>query len=298
MKLKLASLFFITFLFFGCKERSEFRIDPAYLTSYNDYVKSIDEGRVKYLQLAGLFKFQEGDNAFGSAVENGFKLDSPSSKAQIGLFTYAQDSTGVEMLDFQAHPGLEVKTENDSVITAIDLSLDEYGSSQPLFLGDLKWQVITRSGSLYLRVWDKQHPMVDRFNGYKKYDPNPEFIFNGEFSYYDEEQQQEVKSQLGVNATTAFIGEVTFSYEGKDYVLKVGNSGFTMVSDDTSGNETYGGGRYIYLDLPEKDGPVLVDFNKLYNPPCSFSQFTTCLYPPQENHLPFNLNAGEMINRL
>ena len=69
-----------------------------------------------------------------------------------------------------------------------------------------------------------------------------------------------------------------------------------MVSDETSGNETYGGGRYIYLDLPETDGSITLDLNYLYNPPCAFSEFTTCLYPPRQNNLPFKILAGEKLN--
>ena len=68
-----------------------------------------------------------------------------------------------------------------------------------------------------------------------------------------------------------------------------------MVSDETTGDDTYSGGRYIYLKLPETDGTVTLDFNYLYNPPCSFSKFTTCLYPPRQNHLPFKVLAGEKI---
>ncbi len=298
MTSRIGYVLLILLLISGCKKKDEFRIDPAYISEYNDYVKQIDDGRVKYLQLAGLFKFDEGESEFGREIETGFILESPSSRDHIGTFNYSVDSADVQRISFKAEPGLNISTASDSIISNIDLSLDQYGSSQPLILGDLKWQVITRSGSPYLRVWDKQHPMVERFNGYKRYEPNPEFIFTGKFAYFDHEEEQEVKSQLGINAKTSFIGEVTFEYEGKEYKLKVGNNGFTMISDDTSGNETYGGGRYIYLDLPEKDGPVKVDLNRLYNPPCSFSQYTTCLYPPQENHLPFDLKAGETINRL
>ena len=69
-----------------------------------------------------------------------------------------------------------------------------------------------------------------------------------------------------------------------------------MVSDKTTGDETYGGGRYIYLDLPETDGLVTLDFNYLYNPPCAFSDFTTCLYPPRQNNLTFIILAGERID--
>ena len=66
-----------------------------------------------------------------------------------------------------------------------------------------------------------------------------------------------------------------------------------MVSDETSGSATYGGGRYIYLELPKENDKVKIDFNKLYNPPCAFSDYTTCPFPPRQNILPFKLEAGE-----
>jgi hypothetical protein len=68
-----------------------------------------------------------------------------------------------------------------------------------------------------------------------------------------------------------------------------------MVGDLTSGETTYGGGRYIYLDLPERDGPVTLDFNYLFNPPCAYSEFTTCLFPPRQNQLAFKIKAGELV---
>ena len=37
-----------------------------------------------------------------------------------------------------------------------------------------------------------------------------------------------------------------------------------MVSDATTGDSTYGGGRYVYLDLPESNGTITIDFNRLY----------------------------------
>jgi uncharacterized protein (DUF1684 family) len=42
-----------------------------------------------------------------------------------------------------------------------------------------------------------------------------------------------------------------------------------------------------------KDGQVVLDFNKAYNPPCAFSPFATCPLPPKENHLPVRIEAGE-----
>jgi len=51
----------------------------------------------------------------------------------------------------------------------------------------------------------------------------------------------------------------------------------------------------MYIDMPEKNGKVQLDFNYLYNPPCSFSDYTTCLFPPSQNRLPFAVKAGELL---
>lgn len=285
----------LVLLFTSCDFSNSKTLGPEYELQFSEYKSALSEGRVKYLQLAGLFKFNAEEHKFGSALGNSFLVESPSAALNIGTFkTNSEDST----IEFTAAEDAQVLTEDKEVIETLSLDLDEYGSSQMLYNGDMKWRVITRSGSYYLRVWDMKHPMVDRFNGYARYPLNGDFIVEGEFSYFDNSQEEEVRSQLGVNASTTFIGSVTFEFQGQSFDLRVGQNGFTMVMDETSGNDTYGGGRYIYLDLPEEDGPVTIDFNKLYNPPCSFSQYTTCLYPPEDNYLPFDLEAGEMIRRL
>lgn len=73
----------------------------------------------------------------------------------------------------------------------------------------------------------------------------------------------------------------------KDYL-------FLPFTDDTNGNETYAGGRYI--DLREGDfkgNTVVIDFNKAYNPYCAFSGGYACPKPPDENHLSVAIEAGE-----
>ncbi|MDN3551445.1 DUF1684 domain-containing protein [Mucilaginibacter aquaedulcis] len=71
---------------------------------------------------------------------------------------------------------------------------------------------------------------------------------------------------------------------------------FLPFMDDTNGSTTYGGGRYI--DLREgdfKDGTVIVDFNKAYNPYCAFGNGYTCPKPPDGNRLPIAIEAGEKL---
>lgn len=66
---------------------------------------------------------------------------------------------------------------------------------------------------------------------------------------------------------------------------------FLPFTDKTNGFESYGGGRYIDLQLPEGDS-MLIDFNKSYNPYCAYSSKYSCPIPPKENALPVKIEAG------
>ena len=296
MKIKvfpLLILFSISLI--SCNKEPDTSPSEDYVEAFEAYEKQKADGRIKYLQLCGLIKFDTDETqlGLGSASDNAFNLPIEGLPEEIGKFRLR-----VETYYFDPADGIEITNLTDSLDTDNPrMKLDENGNSAQLSYDRLKWQIITRSGSQYLRVWDEKNPMVERFKGYEIYPLNTDYILDGQFTYFESERAEEVESQLGVEATTNFIGQVAFSYYGREYTLDVGRNGFTMVRDQTTGDETYGGGRYVYLDLPESDGPVTIDFNRLYNPPCSFSQFTTCLYPPAQNGLDFKLEAGEKLKR-
>jgi len=68
---------------------------------------------------------------------------------------------------------------------------------------------------------------------------------------------------------------------------------FVPFVDATSGNETYGAGRYLELEALE-DGTFLADFNLAYNPYCAYSEDFSCPVPPAENRIAVPVRAGEM----
>ena len=70
-----------------------------------------------------------------------------------------------------------------------------------------------------------------------------------------------------------------------------------IFGDATNGDETYGGGRYLYTAAPDADGAVVVDFNRAYNPPCVFTHYATCSMPWPANRLPIRIEAGEQAWR-
>lgn len=68
---------------------------------------------------------------------------------------------------------------------------------------------------------------------------------------------------------------------------------FIPFKDETNGEETYGGGRYLDLPIPKGTEKIQLDFNKAYNPYCAYSDGYRCPVPPFENHLSFPIRAGE-----
>ncbi|MBD3224026.1 MAG: DUF1684 domain-containing protein, partial [Caldithrix sp.] len=89
-------------------------------------------------------------------------------------------------------------------------------------------------------------------------------------------------------------GYIEFSKKGESHRLQIikilprkpgGQSHlFLGFRDRTSGQETYGGGRYIDVK-PTADGRYVVDFNYAYNPYCAYSDRYSCAIPPEANDL-------------
>ena len=66
---------------------------------------------------------------------------------------------------------------------------------------------------------------------------------------------------------------------------------FLLFTDATNGRQTYGGGRYIDLLIPEGD-TIIIDFNKAYNPYCAYNKKYSCPLVPKENNLGIEILAG------
>lgn len=99
--------------------------------------------------------------------------------------------------------------------------------------------------------------------------------------------------------------EIKFELEGKNHRLICYQSRqlmnnpdyedylFLPFTDLSSGEGSYGGGRYLDLRLGEiKKGRVVLDFNYAYNPYCAYNHKYSCPIPPAENHLNVAIKAG------
>ncbi len=98
-------------------------------------------------------------------------------------------------------------------------------------------------------------------------------------------------------------GQVTFRIDGRTFKLNVYRNMeltkkeeyndylFLPFLDKTNGHESYGGGRYLDLRIPEGD-TLIIDFNKAYNPYCAYNEKYSCPIVPRENFLDIEIRAG------
>lgn len=99
-------------------------------------------------------------------------------------------------------------------------------------------------------------------------------------------------------------GTVTFAYGGSKHTLSVyqnldliardpkySKHLFLPFTDLTNGEETYVGGRYLDLEIPDGDS-LTIDFNRAYNPYCAYNKKYSCPIPPAENDLKMQVEAG------
>lgn len=98
-------------------------------------------------------------------------------------------------------------------------------------------------------------------------------------------------------------GVLTFELKGKQYRLNVYQGQDTMQQDglenylflpfldETNGEETYGGGRYIDARIPEGN-TMEIDFNQAYNPYCAYNEKFSCPVVPRQNYLRTRIEAG------
>jgi uncharacterized protein (DUF1684 family) len=94
--------------------------------------------------------------------------------------------------------------------------------------------------------------------------------------------------------------EATVEIEGRQVTLTLYGTPhglFLPFQDATSGNETYGGGRYLDVSGPGRDGTVTIDFNLAYSPFCAYDDRYSCPIPPVENRIDVPVRAGEKAYR-
>lgn len=247
-----------------------------------------------WLTLVGLFWLKEGENKFGSDAKNAVVLPREKAPGVAGSFFWEKGQ-----VLFTSRPGVEITADNKSVTPQLQLK-DDTNDNGPtiLKLGSLLINVIKRGDKVGVRVKDTESQTRREFKGLEYYPIDPKWRIEARFEPYQPAKAIPITNVLGMTDDETSPGALTFEVDGKTYridpILEKGETDlFVMIADETTGKETYGAGRYLYVSPPDASGKVVIDFNKTYSPPCAFTNFATCPLPPRQNHLPFRIDAGE-----
>jgi uncharacterized protein (DUF1684 family) len=162
-------------------------------------------------------------------------------------------------------------------------------------------QIIDRGARLGVRVKDRQSPVRKAFKGLDYFPIDPRYRVVATFVPHPKPVTIDVPTVIGTVDRMPSPGYASFAIDGApgatplrlDAVQEPGDAQlFFIFRDATSGKSSYGGGRFLYADLPA-NGKVVLDFNRAYSPPCAFTPHATCPLPPANNRLPVSIEAGE-----
>ena len=141
------------------------------------------------------------------------------------------------------------------------------------------------------------------FNGLDFFAINPKYRIMAKFVRTPEELPFGMKTTTDRLPVYVKYGEAYFVLDGVQCKLNIYQNQeliklekyrdylFIPYLDETSGKESYGGGKYLDLRIPKGDS-ILIDFNKAYNPYCAYNHHYSCPIPPYENRLNVAVEAG------
>jgi uncharacterized protein (DUF1684 family) len=287
----LGFLFFFATIISACSNMSN-NHDQVYLDSVADWKAKRDSALRDpsgWLSLSGLFWLQPGKNTFGSANDN--QLVFPEKFPDYcGTFTLTDRSVSI-----QINEGVPITgAANNSLLAS-----DKTGAPTIVNYQTANFYIIERGDAIGIRMKDSLNPPLVNFEGMDYFPVDPKYALKATFEPYPQPKVSTLINVFGMEEEVTVLGKLAFEWEGKTYRLDAIDDGsepfFVIFADQTSAVETYGGGRYMYIDRPvEGSSTVDLDFNKAYNPPCVFTEFATCLLPTPENKLLFMVKAGEL----
>ena len=289
-------ILFSSFLVFTeCDHSSKLVEDPvAYIESIEQWQEDRLEGlkgKKGWLNLAGIYWLKDGIQTFGSDSANDivFPAKAPAFMGSLSL----KD----KVVHLSVNEDVELFCE-DEAIKEPELIYDSQGKPSYITHGDFAWYIMKRHHSLAIRLRDYKNPAIEAMDHIPSYPIDPDYLVEAKLKAYDQPKTITVATPYqDYTQDYECPGELHFRLKGKKMTLLPFTSGddyFIIIYDETSGIESYGGGRFMYASA-DSSGRILLDFNKAYNPPCAITEFAACPMPPPENRLEVPIEAGEKV---
>jgi uncharacterized protein (DUF1684 family) len=231
-----------------------------------------------WLNLTDRLWIELGNSRFGSAPDNDLVLS--VGPAHIGTLTQLDNG------DVRLERGGE------------DTLLLKHGDQSPRFMvGDLLCEITVTNGRNALRVRDTALAVADAFPGLHYFPYNPSWRLEAQWVALDAPLELTVGSSQSIPSVVEVRRKAVFERDGQSFELLATHGTAQkpqfVFRDLTAVDQTYPAARFLFgEDLT--DTTIVMDFNKAYNPPCSFTVHANCPLPPPQNVLPVAIAAGEL----
>ena len=252
-----------------------------------------------WLTLVGLAWLKPGANTIGSAPDNRIRL-SAAAPAHLGVIEVNGNDIRLAAPAGGFPAGVQL---DDSPAQAAKLADDEAKKPSKLTVGTLTILLLHRGDRYALRIKDSQAPTRLNFHGLHWYNPDPRYRVEARWIPFVPVKKIPIPSIIGVTDQMPAPGLAEFTLDGKTLQLEPvleepdAKQLFFIMRDATSRTTSYGAARFLYTDFPDhgldQPGHLVLDFNRLQNPPCAYTAFATCPLPPEQNRLSIALPVGE-----
>jgi uncharacterized protein len=251
-----------------------------------------------WLTLVGLEWLKAGKNIVGLAADSQIRLKGHAPEhlavievdgSQLRLLAPAEGFPAHLLVDGQpAREGsIQSDDEKPSVISNENLTL----------------VVLHRGDRFALRIKDAASPTRTGFKGLHWYAPEAKYRVTAKWIPFTPPHTEKIPTIIGTTLDMPAPGLAEFMLDGKtvqiEPVLEEPNAKelFFILRDATSHTTTYQAARFLYSGMPDhgldQPGQLVLDFNRLQNPPCAYTPYATCPLPPYINRLAIAIPAGE-----
>jgi uncharacterized protein len=260
----------------------------AFRDSREDSLRSPDG----WMALVGLHWLPPGELSVGSAEDSAVRL--AVGPARLGWIEVLPTAMAARL---RLDPAARVRSDGEIVdADALLVHADKAELPTRLDFDGGSLGLIERGGRFALRVRSPQAPTLLAFTSLRWFEPDPRLVASARFEPHEAGRTIPIVNVLGQIEPTPNPGRLHFELEGTAVSLEAlgdpDDALFLIFADRTNARESYGAGRFLYTGKVV-DGHVELDFNRSINPPCAYTEFSTCPLPPPENRLRAFIRAGE-----
>ncbi|MEO8102346.1 MAG: DUF1684 domain-containing protein [Betaproteobacteria bacterium] len=275
----------------------------AYVDSVQQWRDRVEQSLRRdngWLTLAGRFQMKPGANTFGTGKDNDIVF--PRELKGTGpqrLGTLIVDRAG-KKVTLKLADGVSMMSDGKpfSGERAMGSGTEK---RDWVSMGRIAMHIIERDGRYILRLADNESLVRKNFPGRIWYAVDEKFRVSAKFVAYPPGKTIPIVNVIDEVSAEPCPGYVEFKLNGVTHKMDVVGDDdglFFVMRDGTAGDTTYRPSRFLYVESkPKPNETFMLDFNRAYNPPCAFSEYTTCPLPPEQNILKARIEAGEKYRK-